>query len=92
MTDYLWALVLGAVVMLTAAGAAVEHRGLTDGKPGGTISEWAHEHLPPWLVWLALPLLGAWLAWHFTVGKGHRWWPGRDPVSRNQEDDPAVPR
>lgn len=72
-----WAVLLGGLVALVAAFAVVEHRGLTDGRPGGTVSEWTHAHVPAALVWAVLPLalLGAGiaLAWHFTAGKGRDW-------------------
>lgn len=75
----IWALVISVIVASVALLGAVEYRGLTDDRRGGTISEWVNaraQRAGPGgivLVWVALLASAAALAWHFTAGRGVRW-------------------
>lgn len=76
-----WAAVLAVPVILSISFAIVEYRGLTDGKIGGTVSEWTNSNIPASVIWIVLPAVllgvGIALAWHFTYGKGRDWLPKR---------------
>lgn len=81
-----WLLFFILLAVLVVAFCIYEYRGVTDGRDGGTVSEWVHDEVSPWLVWPVLLGAALTLGWHFTVGKGKRWVPAR---KRDPQDPPA---